>query len=215
MRAQGVGRVLVVAGLMGLVVATASCAARSSGTGGSGTGKAAAGSPSGPQTPKFADDFGRTCADGIGFAGSPAYTPTAGAVHPAVLLGKYKDRWSEQSASAEDFPSDWVLTYGNDMAKAELVVCYERTDATPVGKTCKMEDNKTHQPLTVTLYNTQYRLRVLEAHTGKALYDKLADAKSTDCPYLAYTSKDDDPTKYYTEAHPRDYRGAIKPFIAP
>jgi hypothetical protein len=165
--------------------------------------------------PKFAADFARTCSDGIGFAALPAYPVAGKATHTAVLLEKSakSNTWSQNVPSGSDYPPGWILGYQDKVETTELVVCYERTAETPAGKVCDMQDEKTKQSLKMTMYNTTYRLRVLEARTGKALYDKPGDAKSTDCPYLAYHSSDEDATKYYTEASPADYRGQLKPFI--
>ena len=135
-------------------------------------------------------------------------------MHPAVLLSRTGKTWVENLSTGSDFPAGWMISYTDPIAKAELVVCYERTNATPSGKTCDMKD-KDDKPFAMTLYNTDYRLRVRQARTGQVVYDKPGTATRTDCPYLTYTSADDDPTKYYTDASPADYRGEIKPLIAP
>jgi hypothetical protein len=168
-----------------------------------------------PDLPRFADDLARTCADSIGFTGLPAYAATTGTVHPAVLMARSGDSWHQSVTSEGDFPAGWLVAVGQQPNHAELVTCYQRTNATPAGKTCNMQDQKTNKPLTVTMYNTEYRLRVLEARTGSVLYDKPGEAKSTDCPMLTFTSADEDPTKYYTDARPADYRAILKSFIAP
>jgi hypothetical protein len=170
-----------------------------------------------PDLPKFAADFARTCTDGIGFAALPAYPVAGKATHTAALLEKSAktNTWSQNVPSGSDYPPGWILGYQDKVETTELVVCYQRTAETPAGKVCDMQDEKTKQSLKMTMYNTTYRLRVLEARTGKVLYDKPGDAKSTDCPYLAYHSSDEDTTKYYTEASPADYRGQLKPFITP
>jgi hypothetical protein len=166
-----------------------------------------------PDVPRFADDLSRTCADSIGFTGLPAYAASPGTVHPTVLMARSGTAWHQSVSTEGDYPTGWLVTVGQNPDHAELVVCYERTNATPAGKTCAMQDQKTNKPLTVTMYNTEYRLRVLEARTGSVLYDKPGEAKSTDCPILTFTSGDEDPTKYYTDARPADYRAILKPFI--
>jgi hypothetical protein len=165
----------------------------------------------GPETARFAEDYARTCDDGLGFAGAPAYAPDGG-VHPAVILEKAGDTWTQDSPFPGDFPDGWIIGIQGDVSKAQLVVCYQRTSATSSGRTCDMKDDS-GQPLTMTMYDTGYRLRVVAARTGKVLYDKPGSEKSGDCPTMAYTG--DDPTKYYSDAAPTDYRGVIKQFIAP
>lgn len=172
------------------------------------------GQGSGDDKPRFASDFERTCTDGIGFPGAAAYTKGAKGVHPAIHMTKDTTKnWVDSQPS--DWPKNWTLGYPADVSKAQLVVCYERTNAVSSGKTCQMEDNKTKEPFTMTMYNTQYRLQVLESRTGKVVYDKRGTAKSTDCPTLTFVGGDDDRTKYYTDLRPTDYRGLVKPYIAP
>jgi hypothetical protein len=207
--------VLVVAGL-----ALSACGTKS--TSGSGelrdatrpTGSSAS-SAAAQDKPKFGSEYERVCADGIGFGGVAEYSRTPKVLHPAVLLTKQNsDLWVQQVPSS-DYPAGWFLTYNGDYSKAELVVCYERTKTIPTGKTCAMTDNKTKQPFTLTMFNTEYRLRILESRTGKVVFTKNGLAQSTDCPSFTFTSGDQDRTKYYTDLQPRDYRGALKPYIAP
>lgn len=204
-----------------LALATAGCSSKST----NGQGQPEASTPSSGQSngnanatnddkPKFASDYERTCADGIGFGGAAAYAKTAKVVHPAVLMTKSTtDTWVDQQPS--EYPSGWTLGYPKDVSKAELVVCYQRIKSIATSKTCQMTDDKTNQPFTLTMYNTQYKLQILEARTGKVLLNKTGLASSTECPTLTFTSGDDDRTKYYTDLQPTDYRGLLKPYIAP
>lgn len=168
-----------------------------------------------PEIPRFASDFERTCTDGLGFGGLPAFSRTAKQPQPAVLLTKTTDLWIQQSSLDDDFPRGWILGPSGNLAKAVLVVCQERTNATPAGRTCQMKDQKTGQPFQLTLYNTRYRLRVLEARTGTVLYDRPGQARSTECPSFTFVGSDEDRTKYYTDPRPRDYRAVLKRYITP
>jgi hypothetical protein len=204
-----------------LALAGSACGAKAEGHV---SGSAAAPTPTGGTTggtqpntnndkPKFASDYERTCTDAIGFGGAAPYTKSK-AVHPAVLLTKTStNTWIDQEPS--DWPTGWTLGYPKDVSQAELVACYERTGSTPAGKVCDMEDDKTHQPFKLTMYNTSYRIRVLESRTGKVLYSKTGQATSTECPSFTFSSGDDDRSKYYTDLQPRDYRTVVKPYIQP
>jgi hypothetical protein len=206
--------------LTGLALTASACGAKVEGHAAPASTAAPTASGSGANTPaanddkpKFASDFERTCTDGIGFGGAAPYSRTK-TVHPAVLLTRTStDTWIDQEPS--DWPSGWTLGYPKDVSKAELVACYERTGSTPAGKVCDMEDDKTHQPFQLTMYNTQYKIQVREARTGKVLYSKTGQAKSTECPTITFASGDEDRTKYYTDLQPRDYRGVVKPYIQP
>ncbi len=201
---------MIVAAVAAVVVAASACSSSAK------PGEPAGSSPA-ADAPKFTADYARTCSDGIGFAALPAYPAAGRTTHAAVLMEKSAKtgNWSQDVPSGNDYPPGWLLSYNDNPANAELVVCYERTADSPAGKVCDMQDDKTKQEIKMTMYNTTYRLRVLEARTGKVLYDKPGEAKSTECPYLAYHNGDEDATKYYTEARPADYRGQLKPFIAP
>jgi hypothetical protein len=168
----------------------------------------------GSETPSFASDLARVCADGLGYPGLPAYRRGTEGVHPAVLMNKGDNIWSQNTPLQGDYPRGWILGYTDNVKKTELVVCYERIGAAPAGKTCAMKDDKTNEQFTITMYNTTYRLRVLEARSGKTVYDHRGKATSTTCPMLTFSSEGEDRTKYFTEARPADYRGLIKRFIA-
>lgn len=168
----------------------------------------------GPETPAYASELSRVCEDGLGFAGLPAYRRSDGKVHPAVLMDRSETSWTFDSPLDNAFPRGWILGYDDDVKTAQLVVCYERTGASPAGKICPMQDSKTKKPLNVTMYDTTYRLRVLEARTGRSLYKYNGKAASTTCPSLTFTLKGEDRDKHFTEARPADYRKLIARFIA-
>lgn len=123
------------------------------------------------------------------------------------------DGWTSSVPVDGDFPKGWFLDYEDKPEQAELVVCLERTKATATGKVCDMEaDGK---PLKIRTYNTSYRLRVLDARTGKEQYEHTGKAESDECPVYIFTSDDEDADKYYNEVRPEDYRKRVKPYIAP
>src|SRR5882724_5061766 len=147
----------------GLALAASGCGAKVEGHGAQALESTQAPTASGSNTatnqdkPRFTSDFERTCADGIGFGGVRPYSHTKG-VHPTVLMTKSStDSWIDQQPS--EYPTGWLLGYQSDLTKAELVACYERVSSAPAGKVCDMQDDKTHQPFKLTMYNTQYRLR--------------------------------------------------------
>jgi hypothetical protein len=169
----------------------------------------------GPEKPQFAAELERTCADGLGYTGLPAYTKAKGAIHKAVMMEKRDDTWHEGWSTDSDYPRTWFLGAGQKPDQVELVVCVERVKAFANGKKCKMEHRDTKEPFTLSMYDTSYLVRVLEARSGKTLLYHAGTAKSQECPVLTFNSGDDDPTKHYTEADAKDYRPLIKPFIAP
>jgi hypothetical protein len=208
----------VLALVIAVVTATLSaCAAFPAGPGDAGTAPPTAPTiePDEPETPRYTTDLSRVCADGLGFPGLPAYDRTSNEIHPAVLMEKRKDDWTTSIVSDRDFPNGWMIEYSDSVNKAQLVICYERTGAKSSGKTCAMKDDKTNEPFTMTLYNTTYLLRVVEARTGKTVYKRSGRAASTRCPTLTFVVPGEDRTKSYTDAQPTDYRKFIKRYIAP
>jgi hypothetical protein len=199
-----------------VAIAALLCGCGTSPGGGSGAGPAqatATATPTVAEVPRFASELGRVCADGLGFSGLPAYKRASKAVRPAVLMTKNDDTWSQSTPIDGDYPRGWILGYTDKVKNVQSVVCYERTGASAAGKVCAMQDTKTKKPMRVTMYNTTYRLRVLEARTGKPLYQYKGRARSTTCPMFTYTVSGHDRTKYYTEARAADYRGRIKRFL--
>ncbi|MFF6784916.1 hypothetical protein [Streptomyces sp. NPDC012510] len=211
-------RMWVTAGVLGMVLCGCSSPSGTSGTSGGGSGGSSAAGAAGaaedePEVPVTTQDLERVCTDGLGFAGLPAYDPKKKTVHPAQLMNSTGDGWTSGVPADGDFPKGWFLDYGDKPAQAELVVCVERTKATATGKVCDMEaDGK---PLKIRTYNTAYRLRVVEARTGKERYEHTGKVESDECPYYIFTSEGEDADKYYNEVEPKDYRKRVKPFIAP
>jgi hypothetical protein len=181
---------------------------------GAGTSQSKGSAADGPEVPDSVLDLERVCKDGLGFSGMPAYDRTQKTVHPAILMNNPGDDWSQFEPPAGDFPKGWFLRYSDKPAAAELVVCVERTKATPTGKVCDME-TEDGKPLKIRTYNTSYQLKVVEARTGKALHEYNGEAKSDECPVYIYTSEGEDKNKYYNEVWPKDYRKRVQPFIAP
>lgn len=168
-----------------------------------------------PETPVFATDLARVCADGLGFPGSPAYRRAPGNVQPAVLMDREDGTWSQDAPRDGDVPRGWILGYGDDVAKAPLVICQETTGTRPNGTTCAMKDRDTGKPFTVTLYDTSYRVRVREIRTGRTLATREGMAKAAACPMFTFTRQGEDRTKHYAEPGPAAYRKLLKRWVAP
>jgi hypothetical protein len=167
-----------------------------------------------PEVPAFASDLDRVCADGLGFSGLPEYRRSEKGPHPTVLMRKSHDSWTQNSISAGDYPKGWILDIGDDLSKTQLVACYEQTGTAPSGKVCDMEEKETKKAYKMTMYNTSYVVRVLEARTGKAISQHKGRAAATTCPMITFFSEGDDKSKYYTEASAKDYRSFLRRHIS-
>jgi hypothetical protein len=173
--------------------------------------------PAAPQTPDRAVDLERTCVDGTGFAGLPARAAAKGKTHKAVMLTKdYADDWRVDSPPYGLPAALFVVDDSGDPSAVDTVVCTEqRLKAIPAGKTCQMSDSDTKKPVTVTLYNTVYRLRVREASTGKLLLDHTGLAASRQCPYMTLSLRAEDRNKHFNDPDSDVIERLIKRFIAP
>lgn len=205
--------ILVTAGFLAVVLSGCSSLTGSPG-GGAGTSPSTGSAAEEPDVPTSALDLERVCTDGLGYAGMPAYDRTKKTVHPAILMNNPGDSWSQFEPPSGDFPRGWILGYADKPAEAELVVCVERTKATPTGKVCAMETDD-GKPLKIRTYNTSYRLSVVESRTGEELYEHIGEVKSDECPVYIFTSEGEGKNTYYNEVRPRDYRKRVQPFIAP
>ncbi len=208
-------RMWAVAGVLGVALCGCSSSTGSTGAGSGGGSSSGGAAADTPEVPVTTQDLERVCSDGLGFKGLPAYDRAKKSVHPAQLMRSDgdDDGWTSSVPSDGDFPKGWFLDYMDKPEKAELVVCVERTKATATGKVCDMEaDGK---PLKIKTYNTTYRLRVVEARTGKEQYTYTGKVESDECPYYILTSKGEDADKYYNEVRPEDYRKRVKPYIVP
>lgn len=206
-------RIWVAVGVLGAVLCGCSSSASTTGAGSAGGSSSGGAAADEPEVPVTAQDLERVCADNLGFKGLPAYDRGKKTVHPAQLMNSTGDGWTSSAPVKGDFPKGWFLDYGDKVEKAELVVCVERTKATATGKVCDMEaDGK---PLKIRTYNTSYRVRVVEARTGKEQFGYTGKAESDECPAYIFTSDDEDADKYYNEVRPEDYRKRVKPYIAP
>jgi hypothetical protein len=163
--------------------------------------------------PRDASELEDVCTSASGYDTLPAYVPGKGKPHKAVLLTKDGKYWL--ASSTYDYPSAWFLPDKGDPKVVDTVVCDERVNTAPAGKTCKMQDETTKKTVTITMYNTAYRVRVRAAHTGKTLIERLVTASSRQCPYLAMTFSEDGQNKYYTEPTADQIRTVIKPVLAP
>jgi hypothetical protein len=68
---------------------------------------------------------------------------------------KMDGSWYEEGGAPQaKYPSGWLISGADDPTKAQLVVCFERTNATPTGKTCPFTDEN-DKPFTLTMYNTR------------------------------------------------------------
>jgi hypothetical protein len=166
-----------------------------------------------PTVPRNASELEDVCTDGAGYDALPAYVPGKGKPHKAVLMTNDGKFWL--AASTYGYPSTWFLPDKGDPKTVDTVVCNERVNAAPAGKTCQMKTSDDKKPVTVTLYNTAYRVRVREAHTGKVLLERLVTASTRQCPYFSVSFGEENRLKHFTEPDADQIRPVIKPVLAP
>ncbi|MEV6596399.1 hypothetical protein AB0M36_05955 [Actinoplanes sp. NPDC051346] len=168
-----------------------------------------------PEKPRTGSDFERTCADGLGFPGLTAYEKKAGRVHPMAVVKKTDDSWYVDSPSGSDFPATWMVDTVAGTDKTELVVCVEQTATKPTSRICDMEDRETKEKYKMTMYDVDYRIRVLDAQSGKSVFEKKGTKSEKDCPVVTFRRSGEDKSKYYPSIDNKTIRPVVKPYVAP
>ncbi|GAA3381960.1 hypothetical protein [Cryptosporangium minutisporangium] len=154
----------------------------------------------------------RVCIDEPGFRGLPAYSAAKGAKHSVAYL-YYDSIWHVQESPPSDPPNVWYAG-GDDVNNVDLVFCRERVAATASAETCAMNDSfEDGAPVTVVLYDTTWRIQILESRTGKSLLDRRMSTKAGECPATHLSYDEDDRTKHYVEPTDEALAAILTPFV--
>ena len=81
------------------------------------------------------------------------------------------------------------------VSQVGLIVCADSSEGQSTGKSCDYVSSG--ENVSIPLYNTNYKLRVIEAYTGKQITTLDVATSSTDCPSYATYNKNN-PKVYQT-----------------
>ncbi len=161
-------------------------------------------------------DFVRTCLEGAKFPENPPYDRGVASTHPAaLLLEKVPHHYMGIPPERNHYPKGWFVDDRKGALDAQLAVCVERDEALPIGKRCESKEaNQSQSSLTVSVYEATYRVRIIEARTGKLLYEKRIQGDNKDCPRYIYEG-DGGPSRYYSDISPERLRRSLEAYISP
>lgn len=129
-------------------------------------------------------DMSKACKNNYSISNSGSYM--AGSVNKLVTFyntNESKNIYSYLQASKDLWVPESVSQVG-------LIVCADSSEGQSTGKSCDYVSDD-EQNLSIPLYNTNYKLRVIEAYTGKQITTLDVTTNSTDCPSYATYNKNE------------------------
>ena len=173
--------------VLAVLVATLALAACSSGDSGGGANS----------SKMFPADFEPACR-AHPVVGATAYNAATPGIHPLVVLAGQDTNQLDEAYL--DIPTEWTIVYNDatdEYAKAQLVVCVVRTDATLAQECTGYESDGKDTGNVVQLYSAEYAVSVHEATTGKELGATAITAEATECPGFVMFSEGEDSKDWY------------------
>ncbi|MEV6348243.1 hypothetical protein [Actinoplanes sp. NPDC051851] len=167
----------------------------------------------GPQASQYpADsvyDLNRVCQEDVYYAELPKRTGKA--PHPVRLFYDAGDDlwvpdggfWYDEGIS----DANERVWGSDDVAEVQMIGCLERVSTGTKIRNCEYDDP---EPETVQLYRAGWRLRVIEAATGKVLLTKSLKGDEQTCPYVVSVGED---KKIYASVSDRAKLSALRPLV--
>ncbi|MBM0276717.1 hypothetical protein [Micromonospora tarensis] len=155
------------------------------------------------------EDLNRVCDDDVYY---PELPKRAGkAPHPVVLLLsdasglRYQDSgYYYDLGLSKKVEETWAT---DDPRKVQLVACLDQTKTGSTIRTCKFDEPK---PQSLPLVRTTWRLRVIEAATGRALLTKTLAGDDQMCPFVVMVGID---KKVYSKVSNRAAIAALRNLV--
>ncbi|MFD8952002.1 hypothetical protein ACFV0B_24475 [Streptomyces xanthophaeus] len=109
------------------------------------------------------------------------------------------------------YEKKWILDYSGDPTKVQLLFCVNRTGGEPAGgQKCASPSGGS-----VEMYDATYRMRVIEARTGRQLKEWMERAVFTQCPEPRVMGDENDSGKYYADIPSRRLSAILEEYITP
>jgi hypothetical protein len=145
------------------------------------------------------------------FPDNDAYNRASSVIHPALLTISKMPNHSELSRDFELYKKKWLLDYSADPKKVQIIFCANRTDAKmALGQKCKVPSSEE----TLPAYDATYRIRAIEARTGKQIKEWTKQAAFAQCP-SRLTEADKAYNKYYADIPKNQLHALLKELITP
>lgn len=180
---------------------------------------AACGGPATPaptptERPLMAFDFEPVCRRGT-VEDATAYEPTPGQVHPVLVFKRdttEDNTYYEMTPSLLELPVPWMVEYGSDYTRVELVACLTRTGGDLVG-VCDYEGDEGEETYLLNTYNSTYEVMLYAAQSGQPVGTMTIEATVDDCPMFHMFS---DPEEDYYALPPSGIlQSALQPYVEP
>ncbi len=164
--------------------------------------------------PLMSFDFEPVCRRGT-VDKATAYEPAPGRVHPVLVFrrdGPEDNSYYEMSPSTLELPVPWMVDYGGDYTKVELVACLTRIGGDFVGK-CDYKDDDSEETFLLNVYNSTYEMKIYAARSGKEIGTATVEATVDDCPMLhMFSEKEED---YFAWPASGTLESALRPYVEP
>ncbi len=136
----------------------------------------------------FDTDFLGAC-DGVGHPMATAYDTTAGTISPVVVLaGEGTAMYGRSFVVRDAWTRQWTQENPLALAEVQLVVCAEKTSATPVQECTGYEVDGQVTDDVVILNEVTYEVSLREALTGAEVAATTVVANDGECPmYVTFT----------------------------
>ncbi|MFJ4429310.1 hypothetical protein [Streptomyces bobili] len=145
------------------------------------------------------------------FPDNDAYNGGSPGIHPALLTISKMPNHSELSRDFELYNKKWLLDYSADPKKVQIIFCVNRTDGKMAkGQKCKIPSSGK----TLPAYDATYRIRAIEARTGKQIKEWSKQADFAQCP-SRLTEADKASKKYYADIPKDQLHALLEELITP
>jgi hypothetical protein len=172
--------------------------------------------PAPPPTdrPLMSFDFEPVCRRGT-VKKATAYEPMPGRVHPILVFKRDRledNSYYEVPPTTLKLPVPWMVDYGSDYTKVELVACLTRTGGDFVS-TCDYKDDDSEETFLLNVYNSTYEVKIYAARSGKEIGTATVEAIVDDCPMLyIFSEKEED---YFAWPASGTLESALRPYVEP
>lgn len=137
---------------------------------------------------------------------APAYDPAA-AIRPLVVMEGDGTTFAQ---SFLDYPAEWAATIGT-AENAQVVACVQKTSETRA-EVCTGYEDEGQEPLTVTVYDAEYSVKVYEASTAKERAGETIAVPSEGCPLVVSFSEGQTNQTWYESVVPQ-VTEIVKPYV--
>jgi hypothetical protein len=162
----------------------------------------------------FDTDFLGAC-DGVGFDQATSYVPTAGVIHPVVVLtGEGTEMYGRTTAVREAWTRQWTPEAPLALSAIELVACAEKQSSTVAQECSGYEIDGIETDNVVRLNEVVYAVTLRAALTGVEVASTTITARDAECPMFVSFTEGEQVTEYdsFDDLALQQF---LEPYVAP